>query len=130
MDNLPIVEDVAEKNNCIYDINFEDGNFVGELARKSISKYENTIKLLRYKNHIIYFKTIHHFFKCFRCPTCDTFFDKADQFQRDLLCCKDRIKNIYPKNVHTLRVTLFEKPGWVEYRVHQKTNITQKCCYF
>ena len=33
MDNLPIVEDVVEKNIFIYDIDIEDGDFVGELAR-------------------------------------------------------------------------------------------------
>ena len=47
MDNLPIVEDVVEKNIFIYDIDIEDGDFVGELARRSIGKYENAVKLLR-----------------------------------------------------------------------------------
>ena len=95
MDNLPVVEDVVEKNISIYDINIEDG--VGELARRSIGKYENTVKLLRYNNHIIYVNNIDNFLKCFRCPTCDTFFHKADHFNKHLLRCKDRIKNIYPK---------------------------------
>ena len=47
MDNLPVVEDVVEKNIFIYDIDIKDGDFVGELARRSIGKYENTVKLLR-----------------------------------------------------------------------------------
>ena len=76
MDNLPVVEDVVEKNIFIYDINIEDGYFVGELARRSIGKYENTVKLLRYNNHNIYVINIDNFFKCFRCPTCDTFSTK------------------------------------------------------
>ena len=109
MDNLPIVEDVVEKNIFIYDIDIEDGDFVGELAGRSIGKYKNTVKLLRYTNHIFYVNNIDNFFKCFRCPTCDTFFHKADHFNRHLLCCKDRNKNFYPKNVYSLRETLFEK---------------------
>ena len=32
MDSLPIVENVVEKNIFIYDIDFEAGDFVGELA--------------------------------------------------------------------------------------------------
>ena len=104
MDNLPVVEDVVEKNIFIYDINIEDGDFVGELVRRSIGKYENTVKLLRYNNHIIYVNNIDNFFKCFRCLTCDAFFHKADHFNKHLLRCKDRIKNVY-----TLRETLFEK---------------------
>ena len=82
---------------------------MGELARRSIGKHENTVKILRYNNHIIYGNNIDNFFKCFRCPTCDTFFHKADHFNKHLLRCKDRIENIYPKNVYTLRETLFEK---------------------
>ena len=107
--NLPIAEDVVEKNIFTYDIDIEYGNFVRELARRSIGKYENTVKLLRYNNHIIYVNKIDSFFKCFRCPTSDTFFHKADHFNRHLLCCKERIKNIYPKSVYTLQETLFEK---------------------
>ena len=98
MDNLPIVEDVVGKIIYIYDISTEDGDFVGELARRSIGKYENTVKLLRYNNHIINVNNIDIFFKCFRCPTCDTFSHKADHFNRHLFCCKDRIsKTFTPK---------------------------------
>ena len=71
MDNLPVVEDVVAKNIFIYDIDIQDGDFVGELARRSIGKYQNTLKLLRYYNHIIYVN-IDNFFKCFRCPTKQT----------------------------------------------------------
>ena len=109
MDNLPIVEDVVGKSIFIYAIDFDDGDFVGELARRSIGKYETTVKLLGYNNHIIYVNNINNFFKCFRCPTCDTFFHKADHFNRHLLCCKDRIKNTYPTIAYTLPRTLFEK---------------------
>ena len=107
MDNLPIIEDVVDKNIFIYDIDIEDGDFVGELARRSIGKYENTVKLLRYNNHIIYVNNIDNFFKCFRCPNCDTFFNLSQNFNKHLLRCKDRITNIYPKNVYTLRADGF-----------------------
>ena len=49
------------------------------------------------------------FFKCFRCPSCDPFFNKSDNFNNYLLTCKDREKHFYPKNVYELRETLFEK---------------------
>ena len=67
------------------------------------------MKLLRYNNHIIYVNRIDNFFKCFRCPTCDTFFKISQNFNKHLLRCKDRIKSIYPKNVYTLQKALFEK---------------------
>ena len=109
MDNLPIVEYVQEKNIFIYDNEIVGGDFVGQLARRKIGKYENTVKPLRYNNHIIRVHNIDNFFKCFRCPTCDTVFFKADNFNKHILPCKDRIKNIYRRNVYTLRETLFEK---------------------
>ena len=44
MENLPFVEDVVDKKTpFIYDIDIEDGDFVGELARRSIGKYEITV---------------------------------------------------------------------------------------
>ena len=52
---------------------------------------------------------IDSFFKCFRCPSCDTFFNKSDNCNKHLLRCKDRVRHFYPKNVYELRETLFEK---------------------
>ena len=38
IDNLSIVEDVVEKNIFICDIDIEDGDFVGEIARRKVGK--------------------------------------------------------------------------------------------
>ena len=43
MDNLPIFEDVAQKNIFIYDIDIEDGDFVGEVS--VIRDYSETSKI-------------------------------------------------------------------------------------
>ena len=67
------------------------------------------MKLLRFNNHIIHTDDIDSSFKCFRCPSCDCFFNRSNIFNRHLLTCKDRGRHIYPKNVYTLRETLFEK---------------------
>ena len=109
MDNLAKDEDRVEKNIFCYDIDIEDGDFLGELAQKSIGKNENTVNILRYNNHVIYINNNDHFFKCFRCPICDTFFNLSQNFNKLLLRCKDRIKNIYPKFVYNLRETLFHQ---------------------
>ena len=109
IEDLPLVEGLVERNIFIYDFDIQEGDYVGELARRSIEKFKKTVKLLRFNNHIIHTIDIDSFFKCFHCPSCDCFFDRSDNFNRHLLTCKDRVRHIYPKNVYTLRETLFEK---------------------
>ena len=72
MDDIPSVEDIVGINIFIYDIDLIDGAMVGELARRSIKKYENNVQLIPYNSHICYVDNIHVLFKTFRCPTCDT----------------------------------------------------------
>ena len=107
--DLHLVEEVIQQNIFIYDIDVEEGEFIGELARRSLGKYDKTVKLLRYNHHICYVQDINKFFKSFRCLTCDSFFSKANNLNRHAASCKDRVKNIYPRSVYTLRETLFDK---------------------
>ena len=58
MNDIPTVEDLLTLNILLYDIDFVDGNIIGELARRSMHKYNNTVKLLRYNNHICYVSNI------------------------------------------------------------------------
>ena len=109
LNDIPKVEDLMQLNIFLYDIDFVDGELIGELCRRSIQKYEKSVKLLRYNNHICYVKNINASFKAFRCTTCDTFFSKTGNLERHLVTCSDRVKHIYPKNVYELRETLFEK---------------------
>ena len=103
------VEDLLQLNTFLYDIDFVDGELIGELCRGSIQKYEKSVKLLRYINYICYVNNINALFKAFRCKTCDTFFSKTGDLERHLVTCSDSVKHIYPKNVCELRETLFEK---------------------
>ena len=52
MNDVPTVEDLLALNILLYDIDNVDGNIVGEIARRSLQNYENTVRLLRYNNHI------------------------------------------------------------------------------
>ena len=109
LNDIPKVEELLQLNIFLYDIDFVDGELIGELCRRSIQKYENSVKLLRYNNHILYVNNINALFKAFRCTTCDTFFSKTGNLEQHLVTCRDRIKHIYPKKVYELRETLFEK---------------------
>ena len=106
---IPIVEDLLTLNILLYDINFVYENVVGELARRSVLEYENTVRLLRYKNNICYVNNINAVFHSFRCPNFDNFFNKIFNLERNLTICSERVKNVYPKNVYHTQETLFDK---------------------
>ena len=76
MDDIPSVEDTVAINIFIYDIDFIDYAMVGEIAQRSIKKYEKNVQLIRYNSHICYVDNINALFKAFRCPTCEYIFSK------------------------------------------------------
>ena len=98
-DNLK-VEEMLQFSIFLYDIDFVDGNLIGELARRSIQKIEKNVKRLRYNTHVCYVNDMNSFFQSFRCSTCDTVFSKAGNLERRLITCSERVKHIYPKNVY------------------------------
>ena len=48
VEDIPLVEDLIQVNIFLYDIDIVDGSLVGELARRSVQKYCNTARLVRY----------------------------------------------------------------------------------
>ena len=108
-DDIPSVEDIVGISIFLYDIDHFAGAMVGELARRSIKKYDKNVELIRYNSHNCYVVNIHAFFKAFCCPTCDTYFQKTGNLERHLVSCSERVKHIYPKNVYQLRETLLDK---------------------
>ena len=109
LNDSPKVEDLLQLNIFPHDIDFVDGELIGEPCRKSVQKYEKSVKFLRYNNHICYVNNINALFKAFQCATCDTFFSKTGHLERHLVTCSDRVKHIYPKNDYELRETLLER---------------------
>ena len=107
LNDIAKFEDLLQLNIFLYDIDFVDRELIGEPCRKSIQKYEKSVKFLRYNNHICYVNNINALFKAFRFATCDTFFSKTGSLERHLVTCSDRVKHIYPKNDYELRETLF-----------------------
>ena len=103
MTDIPKVEEMLQLNIFLYDIDFVDGELIGELARRSIQKFEKRVKVLRYNNHICSVNNINALFEKFRCTTCDTFFSKTGNLERHLVTCSVRVKHIYLKNVYELR---------------------------
>ena len=109
MTDIPKVEEMLQLNIFHYDIDFVDGELIGELPQRSIQKFEKSVKLLRYNNHICYVSDMNSLFKSFRCSTCDKIFSKTGNLERHLITLGERVKHIYPKNVYLLTETFFGK---------------------
>ena len=122
MNDIPIVEDLLTLDIMLYDIDFVDGNIIGELARRSVQKYDNTFRLLRYNSHIYYVSNIIAVFEGFCCTNFDTFFNKTFNLERHLTTCSERVRNIYPRNVYQIRQTLLDKLNsfGIKYTSQQK----------
>ena len=114
MNEIPIVEDLLTLNILLYDIDYVDEDIIRELARRSAQKKNNTVRLLRYNNHICYVSNINAVFQSFRCPNFDTFFSRTFNLER--------VKNVYPRYVYQIQETLFDKVGsfGIKYTSQQK----------
>ena len=93
MNDILTVEDQLTLNILLYDTDFVDGNIVGELARRSVQKCENTVRLLRDNNHICYVNKINAVFLSFRFPNCDSFFNKTFNLERHITTCSESVEN-------------------------------------
>ena len=82
MTDIPKVEEMLHLKIVLYDTDFVDGQLIGELCRRSIQKYEKSVKLLRYNNQICYVNKINALLKAFRCTTCDKFFSKTGNLEQ------------------------------------------------
>ena len=106
---IPKVEDLLQLHIFFYDIDFVDGELIGEPCRRSFQKYEKSVKLLRYNHHACYEININALFKTFQCTTSNSFFSETGNLEGHLVTCSDRVQHIYQRNVYEPTKTVFEK---------------------
>ena len=109
MRDILFVQDLLALKILLYDMDIVDGNIIGKLARQSVQEYDNTLRLLRYKNHKCFVSNINAVFQSSRCPNCDIFFSRTFNLQRHLTTSNERVKHMYPKKVYPIQETLFDK---------------------
>ena len=99
-----------------------DEELIGELARRSIQKFEKTSN---FYDTTITFATSTTSMNCSK-PSgvlrVTLFSQRGGIWRRIFVTCSDRVKHIYPKNVYELRETLFEELDAfnIPYRSEQK----------
>ena len=52
-ENLPVVENIVQRNIFEYDFDIQRGEYVGELARRSVERFDKTVKILRFNNQVM-----------------------------------------------------------------------------
>ena len=108
LNDIPKVEDLLQLNIFLHDMDFVDGELIGELCRRSIQKFEKSEAFTLQQSHLLR-QHCQRIVQSLRCTACDTFFSKMGNLERHLVTCSDRVKQIYPKSVYEQRETLFEK---------------------
>ena len=109
MNNIPSVDDLLFLNIFRYEVNIVERNNIRELVWRSVQKYENTVRILRYNFHTCYVSNINEVFQCFRCPNCNMFFERTFNLEQHLTTSSERVKKFDPGNVYQIRETLFDK---------------------
>ena len=67
MEYIAAVEDIAQEDIFLYDIDIGDGSMIGELAGRSVRKHSNTVRILRWTSHLCYVSNINALFQAYRC---------------------------------------------------------------
>ena len=81
IDDLPLVVD---RKRLIYNFDIQEEEKYREIVRQRIRKIVKTMKLLRCNNQIIHRNNTDTFFKCFGFSSCDSVFNRSDNFNRHL----------------------------------------------
>ena len=82
MNNVSVVEDLLTLNILLYDADILDENILGELARRSVQKYENSVQLLSYNNYLCFVSNNNAVFQSFCCPERDTFLTRTFNWKK------------------------------------------------
>ena len=108
MEDFAAAEDIVPADIFLYHIDNLDGSKIGELSRRSVRKYFNTVRLLPYNSRICCVSKIITLFKTYRCPSFDHFIKAAHNLEQQVTTCK-KIEHVFPGNMYQLRETLFDK---------------------
>ena len=89
MNDIPVAGDRLTINILLYNLGIVDGNFIEEIARRSLQRYGKNARLLRCNNHISYVSNIDAVFKFFHCPDYNAFLKKTINFVRYIPTCSE-----------------------------------------
>ena len=109
IEDIAIVEDVVQTDIFLYEIDLLDGSMIGDLAKRSVGKHSNTVRLLLYKRHICHFSKINALSNAYRCASCNQLIKTIQHLELFLTTGKEQIKRVFARNVYQQREKPFNK---------------------
>ena len=108
--DIAAVEAIAQADIFLYSIDPVDGSLKEELARRSVGKYSNTVRILRHNSHIYHVSNFNALFNSYRSPSCDHFIEGDYDLEQHLTSFKEGDKHVFSKKkrVSTPRHTIWQ----------------------
>ena len=123
-------EDLLTVNVLLYDLSFVHGNNIGELARRKVQYYGNTVRVLRYKIHICYVSIINAVFQSFPCCNWYTFLKKNIQFWATFNYMQWTSENWLTQECTSISRNSFDKLGSSGIKNTSKPKLIKKVAIF
>ena len=80
-----------------------------QIDRRSITKYDDTMTLMRYNNHFMYIKDLSQIRHCYRCKKCDKTFTNMKACIRHEQNCDELVKHTFPGGKYDKSKSIFDK---------------------
>ena len=106
LDEIHKFEKIFEINVDIYEM-FENGCV--QIVKRSLGKYENTMYLNIYRNHLSLIKNMNQYTMKYTCQHCRKHFKKANKLKIHERMCQERIKLVFPGKYFTMKPSIFER---------------------
>jgi hypothetical protein len=104
---------VYTNDKCNKEINEKTGekerNYIVEIDRRSMLKYDDTLNLMRYKNHFMFIKDLNQIRHCYRCKKCSKIFNNMEACNRHEKTCDELIKHTFVGGVYEESKSIFKK---------------------
>ena len=104
---------VYTNDECTKEINEKTGekekNYIVEIDRRSMLKYDDTLNLMRYKNHFMYIKDLNQIRHCYRCKKCSKIFKNMEACNRHEKKCDELIRHTFVGGEYKASKSIFEK---------------------
>ena len=111
IDDLSKIEATFGVNVVVYKLDeITDGTTVGELVRRSLCQFTDTMTLNLYETHFSYIRDINMYCHSYRCSRCgESLWKYPSLLKRHELTCEGGIRRVYKGGVYRPPASIFER---------------------